>query len=200
MSVQPIKDVNKIREFRKLLKNGIDNYHRKTSKKRNDRNELLFIVGINTGLRVSDLIKLKFSDLMDEDGNVIRSKIVLTEQKTSKKRILFINTLVAEVLSEYFHKYEFELNDYIFYSQREGGHLTRAQVFNILQKVADKLNMPNFGTHGMRKTFGWSLYKSGKSIGDVCTMLGQSSEAITLRYIGVTDDDIKDGYNNLNLG
>lgn len=167
--VQPIRDKSKIEEMKNdLLKNGMRDY-------------MLFIIGINTGLRVSDILKLKVSDVKD------RTHISLKEQKTDKfKRFLINNQLKADL-----DRYIMNMNDddYLFQSRKgDNKPLTRVQAYRILNKSAEHCGLSEIGTHTMRKTFGYWHYQQYKDVAILQDIFNHSAPSVTLRYIGITDD------------
>lgn len=100
--VQPIRDKNKIEEMKENLKrNGTRDY-------------LLFVFGINVGLRISDIIKLKVKDVLNFD-RTMRSHVEIVEKKTQKRKRFKINLMLAEELYQYVKSMDFE--DYIFKSR-----------------------------------------------------------------------------------
>ncbi|MCR6514494.1 MAG: site-specific integrase [Clostridium chrysemydis] len=166
--VQPIRDRDQIEEMKsELLKTGFRNY-------------LLFTMGINTGLRVSDILNLKVSDVRN------KSHITIREKKTSKHKRFYINSNLKNDLDKYIYK----MNDFefLFSSQKGGGPITRIQAYRILRKAASVVGIDEVGTHTMRKTFGYFHYNQFKDIAILQDIFNHSAPSITLRYIGITDD------------
>ena len=146
------------------------------------RDYLFFEVGINTGLRISDILKLKVSD--------VRGKyyIELKEQKTGKLKKFRLNSILKAELENYIMT---ENDDnYVFESFRTSGNpLERTRAYRILNQAAKiaKLNM-KIGTHTMRKTFGFHFYQQTKDIALLQVLFNHSSPSITLRYIGINQN------------
>lgn len=178
------------------------------------RDNMLFIVGINVALRVSDLITLQFCDFFDEGWNW-RESFKLIEKKTRKKgknRAITINAAVREAIELYMqHNPDVAWDDYLFRSESNNssriGHLNRRSVYDIITKVISDLGIPcKAGTHTLRKTFGYQLMAQADNDHKVDTLLllqeilGHSDLRITRRYIGITTEDISTAYNSLNLG
>lgn len=146
------------------------------------RDYLFFEVGINTGLRVSDILKLKVSD--------IRGKyyIELKEQKTGKLKKFRMNNILRAELESYIRPKNDD--NYIFESFRTSGNpLERTRAYCILNQAAKaaKLEM-KIGTHTMRKTFGFHFYQKTKDIALLQQIFNHSSPSVTLRYIGINQD------------
>ena len=145
------------------------------------RNFVLFEVGINTGLRVSDLLTLKVKD--------VRGKIHLniTEGKTKKKKQFYIQH-ISDVIDKYTRNMDDE--DWLFPSRKGDKAISRVQAYNILNKCADMVGLEHIGTHTMRKTFGYWYYKQTKDVAYLMKIFNHSSQAVTLRYIGIEQEEI----------
>ena len=171
--VQPIRDKNKIEEIKSYLKqNG-------------SRDLLLFTMGINTGLRISDLLKLKVIDVRN------KSHVEIKEQKTGKiKRFPLLGNLQS-MLDEY-TKGKLD-NEYLFRS-REGANkpITRVMAYLIINEACHKAGIIDaIGTHTLRKTFGYHHYQQFHDVAILQYLLNHSSPSITLRYIGITQDNVE---------
>ena len=176
MTVEPIRDTKKIK--------AVINY----LKKRTMRDYLLFLVGVNTGLRISDIIILKYSDIFDKKGT-FKQYLVIRERKTLKEKKIKLNDSLKKALKSYISQHpELQKKEYIFASKK-GGYITRIQAYRILKEAANKLQIENFGTHSMRKTWGYHTYKASKfNIGLIMDIFNHSSPRVTLRYIGISQD------------
>jgi len=183
--VQPIRDKNKLNEMKIELK------------KRGTRDYLLFITGINTGLRISDIIKLKVSDVLNEDGTV-KSHICINEQKTGKRKRFKINDTLAREFLEYCKN--LKMTDYLF-SSRKGKNepITRVQAYRLLNAVALRIGLEEIGTHTLRKTFGYHFYRKTKDVALLQKLFNHSSPSITLAYIGIEQDEIDEAYDDFEI-
>ena len=148
------------------------------------RNLLLFLLGINTGLRVSDLLRLKVKDVKDKDSVQIR------EKKTKKTKKFPIPKEIRIFISEYVERKP--LSRYLFKSRKSNKPITRVQAYRIIKEAGRVLGLDHTGTHSLRKTFGYHFYKQTKDIALLQKILNHSSQDITLRYIGVTQEIIDD--------
>jgi integrase len=149
-------------------------------KRKNYRDYLLFVVGINTGLRISDLLQLKV-------GHTKNSHIIITEGKTGKIKRFPINSNLRELLDEY--TIGMSDDDYLFPS-RKGEHIGRVQAYRILNDAAKEVGLDEIGTHTLRKTFGYHHYQRYKDVALLQEIFNHSSPSITLRYIGINQDAI----------
>lgn len=179
MKVEPIRDKDKLKKVEKVLSN-------------NKRNLFLFRLGILTGLRISDLLKLKVNDVKN------KNTIILQEEKTSKMKKAPINNYLKQVISEYIKG----MNDdeYLFQSRKgDNNPITRVQAYRIFKKATKKAGLKTqIGTHTLRKTFGYHHYQQYKDVALLQSILNHSSPAITLEYIGINDDLIKESIDNFN--
>lgn len=169
--VQPIRDKKVIEQFKnELLKNGYRDY-------------MMFIIGINTGLRISDILNLKISDVRD------KTHITIAEKKTKKNKRFMINTMLKADIDKYITT--MNDNDWLFPSRKGDKAISRVQAYRILNKVAEKLGVEEIGTHTLRKTFGYWHYKQYKDVAILQDIFNHSAPSITLKYIGI-NDDVKD--------
>lgn len=169
--VQPIRDKKVITQFKTELL------------KRSYRDYMLFVIGVNTGLRISDILNLKVSDIKE------RSHITIVEKKTGKNKRFLINSMLRAEIDKYIGG--MNDNDFLFPSRTGDKAITRVQAYRILNEVADKLGVEDIGTHTLRKTFGYWHYKQHKDIAILQDIFNHSAPSVTLRYIGI-NDDIKD--------
>lgn len=167
--VQPIRDKEKIEEMKnKLLKDSYRNY-------------LLFLVGINTGLRIGDLLKLKVEDVKN------KSHIILKEQKTGKIKKFYINSQLREEFDRYIQGMEDQ--EYLFKSQKgDNKPISRVQAYRILNNASEKVGLEDIGTHTLRKTFGYWHYKQYKDVALLQELFNHSAPSVTLKYIGINQD------------
>lgn len=166
-------------------------------KQDNDRNYIMFLIGIYTGIRISDILKLRVKDVIDlsskKDKRKVKKQIVLREQKTSKQKIIKINPILREPLEAYVQ--DKELYEYLIKS-RQGFNkpISRKRAYEILKDLGEMFNIYNLGCHSMRKTFGYHYYKQTKDIALLQKIFNHSSPAITLAYIGIDQDRMDKAY------
>lgn len=167
--VQPIRTPEKVQDVMDALK------------KSDMRGYILFLTGIHTGLRISDLLTLKVRDVRDRDS------IVIVEKKTGKERRFPIHKELKKALKEYISgKEDYE---YLFRSrQGKNSPISRMRAYQIIKAVTNKLGIENIGTHSMRKTFGYFLYQQTKNLVAIKEIFNHSDISHTLRYIGVAQE------------
>jgi integrase len=185
--VQPIRDVKKIETMRKLL--GA----------KSKRDELLFTLGINSALRISDLLKLTVGDVIDEKGKV-REYIELREEKTNKHKRFPITKKVAKAINEYMSERQGAALDEPLFKSKKGGAITRQHAWHVINEAAQEAGIKDkIGTHTLRKTWAYHAYKAGVDISLLQQALNHAAPSITLRYIGITQDDIDNVILSLDL-
>ena len=179
------------------------------------RDNMLFIVGINFGLRVSDLVSLRFCDLINEDYT-FKTTFPVWEIKTrntrkaAKNRYITINDAVIDAVVKYLEHSPSSLSDYMFRSEsNRGGNqnkpLSRMSVDRILKGIASDLNIEaHIATHTLRKTFAYHQMlmsdNDPRKLLLLQKMFGHSSIMQTLDYIGITKEEMEEAYKELNLG
>jgi site-specific recombinase XerD len=179
--VEPIRSKQQIDAVKSYLKS------------RNLRDCLLFVLGINSGLRISDLLLLKISDIKTKD------RIVIREKKTGKMKDFPISDTCKKTINEYLTNINNE-SGWLFKSKKGDQPITRVQAYRIMNQAARAVGIKEaIGTHTLRKTFGYWAYKSGADITRIQKLLNHSAPSVTLSYIGITKDELDNIYINLNL-
>ncbi len=163
--VQPILDPEQIQQLKDYFK------------EKSLRNYILFIMGINTGLRISDILKLK----------VVGSHISMREKKTGKQKRIQITAALKRELKWFIE--EREEQEYLLQSrQGKNRPIGRSMAYKILSGAAAEFGLDEIGTHTLRKTYGYHMYMQTKNIALLMEIFNHSSEKVTLRYIGVNQD------------
>ena len=173
------------------------------------RNKMMFLVGINLGIRASDLCGLKYSFFMNSDGTFkdYYSLQPKKTRKTGKFVKLYFNQVVKKAITDYIEEYPFQdIEEYLFKSRKKSkGYIGESTLWDIMNKAAIEAGIEqNIGSHSLRKTFGRFIWHNAedknKSLVILQTIFNHSSPAITARYIGLTDNEVSDAFNELNLG
>ena len=167
--VEPIRDPEKIREMKEYLLH------------KSYRDYFLFVFGINSGLRISDILPLRVMDVKYTEHLNIR------EKKTKNiRKIKMTSSLKSEI--EKYIKYKAD-SDYLFPSRKGNRPIGREAAWRIINEAARAVEIEgSIGTHTLRKTFGYHFYQQYKDVAMLQEILGHSSPSITLRYIGINDD------------
>lgn len=183
--VHAVKELDTVRLISHLLE-------RRCSKQMSQ----LWNIGLNLALRISDLLSIKFTDIQDE-------RLIIYEGKTGKRAEIKLNAKTMILINDI--KLTYPHHIYLFQSHRNQqsinrapGPLTRRAVSKAFELIGEELNL-RLGTHSMRKTRGYHLYHKTKDIARVMKMLRHSSEGTTLRYIGITQEDVDRDFIELEL-
>jgi Site-specific recombinase XerD len=157
------------------------------------RNYLLFIIGINTNLRISDIISLKLKDVLNGEK--------ITEKKTGKTRKIIKNSAIEDALNIYIKRYHPKEDDFLFFSRKIGDNpITRQGVHKILSMARTQCAIVyKISAHSLRKTWGFFAYQSGTKLEYIVVAFNHSSPAVTLRYIGITSHEVEQIFTKLIL-
>lgn len=147
------------------------------------RDYLLFLIGINSGLRISDILKLKIEEVRN------KKYIELIEQKTGKyKRFPITNSFKSELDDFIQDKTD---DEYLFSSKRGEKPISRIQAYRIICNACASVGITaRVGTHTLRKTFGYHFYQENKDVALLQCIFNHSAPNVTLRYIGINQDII----------
>lgn len=178
--VEPIKDMGKVHEMIEKL-TLLDQKYR-----------IMFMLGIYTALRISDILRLKVKDVKGKQGITIR------EQKTGKQRIIEINARLKKELNIYVAQ---KMDEEYLVASREGINkaVTRQRAYQVLSVVGESCGIENIGTHTMRKTFGYHYYLKTKDVVVLQKIFNHSTPQHTLRYIGIEQCTINDAIRGFRL-
>lgn len=177
--VEAIKDIDILRKIIETLK------------KQDFKCAVCFMIGLYSGLRISDILNLKIKD-------VEKDTISIIEQKTGKRKDFPIKKELKLILDKQLkirYSDEATCNDFLIIGSR-GGKLDRSIVYRAINNVCKKYIDGNFGTHTMRKTFGYHHYQQNHDVALLQKIFNHSAPTITLRYIGIAQDEINKSYNN----
>jgi integrase len=174
--VQPIRDPQKIKEMKDAL---------------SPRDSFMFSLGINVGVRISDLLQLKVKDIRG------KNHLSMTESKTGKQKRFLINKQLQKVIMEYTEGMDGDA--WLFPSRKGDQPISRVQAYRVLNKTARSIGLDEIGTHTLRKTFGYWFYKQTKDIAMLQEMFNHSAPSITLRYIGINQDTMDEALANFML-
>lgn len=192
--VQPIRDKRKIAQIKNLLR-GQQRF----------RDLLLFTVGVNSALRVSDLLDLRIGHFVDGAGDAYES-FVIQEKKRGKRNEVAINDSIEEALNEYIEAYPAVVpnaDNFVFFNTKTMNfteHVQRGQAWRIISQLCDDVGLRgDYGTHSLRKTWAYHARLAGVDLTLIMEMLNHNSLAYTKRYLGITDDELLSIARRLNL-
>lgn len=180
-TAEPIRNVEQLMAFK-------DYYKRK---KPMPRNYLLITIGLNTALRISDILSLKWEDVYDKDICDYRKHIYLVEQKTGKSSRIYMNESICEALDWYKKSKWYNRSEWLFWSQGDTKtHISRMQAHRIVKEAASYCHMEGvISCHSLRKSFGYYAWKHGVSPVMLMNIYNHSSYQVTKRYLGIEQED-----------
>jgi site-specific recombinase XerD len=185
--VEPFKDLKQINAIKKYLK------------KNSSRDFLLFVLGINTGLKMNEMLEMKVKDVLDEEGNV---KTFYYEPSCESDQIgaIYLNTKVRVALEDYFSHSDLSVDHYIFLSTKTKNAISRQQAHRIIHDAVNSLGIKGkFGAGSMRKTFGYHAYKKGVSISIIQKYFHHATPSETYKYLGITKEEMTTTIIDVNL-
>lgn len=156
----------------------------------------VWLFGLNVALRISDLLSIKFSDINN-------GRLLIKESKTGKLANIKLNNKALMIIEEI--KNEHPMHIYLFQSYRNQQSLNKApaplsrrSIAKAFHQIGEEIKI-DLGTHSLRKTRGYMLYNQTKDIGKVMRMLRHTSAGVTLRYIGITQEDVDKDFVELEI-
>ncbi|WP_207726873.1 tyrosine-type recombinase/integrase [Anaerosolibacter carboniphilus] len=164
--------------------------------KRNYKYYMVCVMALNTGMRIGDIITLKVADVKN------KTHIVIREEKTNKTKLFPINAQLRDEINQYIARMENE--DYLFESRQKNNigvkvNITRVQAYRYIKSVAEEIGIEHFGMHSFRKSFGYFYYQQTKDVAKLMQIFNHSSQEVTKRYIGLSQDEIDESLQNFFL-
>ena len=177
ITVDPIRKDKDIQRIKKILQS-------------NKRDLLLFTMGINNGVRIGDLLNLHIRQVRDL---TVGDSLTIREQKTGKINVIMINKVVYSVLQDHLNSRDWSGDDFLFQS-RKGTNcpLTVSSVNRMVKEWTFSMK-GNYGSHSLRKTFGYiQRTKFGVSFEVLCRRFNHSNPSTTMRYLGISNKEVND--------
>ncbi|MGP4068372.1 tyrosine-type recombinase/integrase [Halobacillus sp. B29] len=179
-TAQPITDPVMIREVMEVYKKGSKQY-------------LLLAYSLNTGLRISDILR---ANVQDSLHGIWKDR----EEKTGKEKIIQINAKLQLLIRDYVEANDLQLDDFLFYSNKNRRNpISRVQAHRIVAKAGEMIGI-TLSCHSLRKTFGYMAYKNGVDLSLLQYIFNHSTQAVTLRYIGITQDEANKVTSTMTIG
>lgn len=178
---EPLKDCRDIKKIKEYFLNNNDL-----------RDYVLFTIGINTALRIGDLLRLTWRDVYDFQTNQFLTHLIIQEQKTKKLNTILLNGNVQDALNCLKEDIKpIEPHIYLFQSRKKRGiPINRSRAYTIIKKAAAANNIKgNICCHSMRKTFGYHAWKKGVPPALIMEIYNHSSIDVTKRYLSIDQDD-----------
>ena len=179
--MEPIRDGATVRAIADSLKEKDDKFY------------IMFMIGIYSGLRVSDILRLRVRDVRG------KAEIRIREKKTGKEKFFPVNRELAEAVAAYCEGKQG--TDYLIpSSRRPGAPISREYAYRVIHAAGQRFGLEHLGTHTMRKTFGYHFYTQTKDVVLLMRIFNHSDQSKTLRYIGIEQRTIDDAMKAFRYG
>ena len=189
-TTQPIRDQKELEYFRDYYKNV------KPSK----RNYALVVFGLNSALRISDILNLRWRDVYDFRRDCFKDHVSVWEMKNNKKNTFALNRHAIEALADFKATRKVKPADFVFTkSTNLRSPICRQTAFRIIKRVGLALHNETISCHSMRKTFGYYAWKNGAQPALLMDIYNHSSYQVTKRYLGIDQDEKDEIFYQMNL-
>jgi len=184
---EPIRDPKQVRAFLAYYRN-----------RGQTRNQVLVTIALHTALRISDILRLRTSDVYDFTNKCVRTSITITEKKTGKSKIIALHKTIIKALEAYFP--QANPNEPLIINVSTGKSISRVHSYRLMNEAANAVGIHHkVGCHSLRKTFGYHAWTNGTSPVVLTEIYNHSSYAVTKRYLGVSQDDKNAVYQQLSF-
>lgn len=180
----------------------IQNFKNYFLERKEYRNYLLVTFGLNTALRISDILTLKWEDIYQFDKKIFKKHITVTEQKTHKRNQIYLNKTLISAAQLYLGSHPAARpEEYLFRSRKkENEPISRVQAYRIIKAAAQFVELEeNISCHSLRKTFGYHAWKLGAEPTLIMNIYNHSSFQVTKRYLGIEQKDKDSLFLKINL-
>lgn len=190
-TTQPIRSREELQLFKAYYK----------SVKPNIRNYALIVIGLNSALRISDILHLTYGDVFDFGMKRWRTHLMVKEQKTGKINRIYVNQKARDILEEYTKSLPYSPGTWLFGSQMyKEQPLSRYQAYRIIKEAAAYAGLKkDVSCHSLRKTFGYHAWKQGIQPAVLMNIYNHSAFQITKRYLGIEQDDRDEVFEKIRL-
>lgn len=173
--VEALRDIKQINAIKKYLK------------KHSERDYFLFVFGINTGLKITEMLDIKVGDILSKEYGV-KNFYLYPHHETLKE--VYLNHKVKQALQHYVESSKLTTEDFLFKSSKTDKPITRQQAYRIIHQAAVAIGIEGkIGTNSLRKTFGFHAYKRGIAISLLQKHFNHSTPSETLKYLGISKDE-----------
>lgn len=189
-TTQPIRNEKELYDFKNYYKEIIPR----------PRNYALIILGLNTALRISDILLLQYKDIYDIKKKCFKEHIEIIEKKTKKPNSILLNCEIKKALACCIPA-NVDNSDYVFSSKKyKEQPLSRYQAFRIIKDAASYAGLSeHISCHSLRKTFGYHAWKQGIPPAVIMSIYNHSSFQITKKYLCIEQDDRDAVFNTIKL-
>lgn len=180
-ATQPIKNLEQIQQLKDYF-----------LQKGETRNYLMIVMGMNTSLRISDILRLRWKEVYNFRKGAYKKHVTLTEQKTGKINTVALNVAIIEALELQRREEKYFEQDIFLFKSRKGENqpITRVRAYTVIKEAVSELGLEdNISCHSLRKTFGYQAWKNGVPPALLMSIYNHSSYEITKRYLGISQDE-----------
>lgn len=190
-TTQPIRTMDELAKLEQYYKGDLP---------LQERNSLLITMGLNTALRITDILKLQWDAVYDFRNVRQKTHIELVENKTGKRTMVALNSTLKDALMHWMNSRQPSEKDYIFESSRGGKPIDRHQAYRIIRQAATECGLSgHISCHSLRKTFGYHAWKQGIHPAVLMKIYNHSSFQVTARYLCIDQDDKDDVFYQIQL-
>ena len=178
-TVEPIRNKSDVEKVEKYLEI------------QSKRDHLIFVFGTNCGLRISDIVALNVGDVRG------KNYVQIVEKKTGKYKRFPLNDKLKRLIADFVKN---RRDKEPLFKSHWGRRFNRITAYYMIRSACEAVGIEEkIGTHSMRKTFGYHHYQQFKDVAILQKIFYHSSQQITLRYIGIEQDQIDYSYSNFVL-
>lgn len=176
-AMEALKEIKQINSMKRYLK------------KHSERDYILFVLGINTGLKITELLNIIVGDVLETDGT-IKNFLLLPSKELEVPKEIYLNQKVKKALHHYIHACQLNRDCYLFQSGKTNKNISRQHAYRIIHQAAEAVGIKGkIGTNSMRKTFGYHAYKRGVAISLLQRHFNHATPSETLKYLEISKDD-----------
>ena len=174
--VEALKDISQIEAMKKYLK------------EHSQRDYLLFVIGINTGLKITELLSMKFEDVLNEDGTV-KEFYTLPVKDEKFKQDIYLNTKVKEALLDYVQSIGIKRENYVFQSNKTPNSITRQQAYRVFIMLQKQLELLVRSERIQCENVRISCVQKRIAIALLQKHFHHATPSETLKYLGISKDE-----------
>ena len=163
------------------------------------RNHVLIVISLHTALRISDVLRLTWDNVYDFKTKSVKKSLTIIEKKTGKPKTIALHKSIINAISLY-SAMAASRGQFLILNPKTTKAIGRIQAYRLIRSAAEAVGIEaRVSCHSLRKSFGYHSWKQGISLAVLMDIYNHSSFAVTLRYLGVSQDDKDSAYLKLRL-